>query len=155
MGNGWRPKYGHPDDNQAGIISVARRMHASYMITTALGEGKPDVVFGFQGVNYVVEVKGEDGKLNPDQQEFHDGWKGRVDIVRNGDDLVRLLLGKVPPLPQVFGRKLTYKVIAVDEESGLEIPLVRGADARPVALPDDVAAALGRPRKPGGGLFEG
>lgn len=151
---GKRPSYGHPDDNQPGILAVARRMHASYMITTALGKGQADVVFGFQGVNYVVEVKGEHGKLNPDQQEFHDGWKGRVDIVRSGDELVRLLLGKIPP-PPVFGRKVTYKVVLVDEESGAEIPLVRGADAKPIELPQDVREALGGQPKPKGGLFEG
>lgn len=81
-----------PDGNQDGLVSLARRLGAKVTITSQVGDGFPDLVIGFQGRNYLVEVKQPGGTLRPKQKDFIAGWRGQVAVVDNGDDLVRLLL---------------------------------------------------------------
>lgn len=87
-----------PDGNQAGLVDLAERLGASVAITSQVGDGFPDLVIGFQGRNYLVEVKVPGGKLRPKQTDFIRTWRGHpVAVIDNGDDLVRLLLSREIP----------------------------------------------------------
>jgi Holliday junction resolvase len=84
------------DANQKEIIQAFRQMGCSVAPTHNAGKGFPDLVVGFQGVNFMVEIK--DGnkppsaqKLTPDQIKFHDEWRGQICIVNCVDDCVDLL----------------------------------------------------------------
>lgn len=47
-------------------------------------EGRPDLVVGFRGVTYLLEVKADGGKLFDEQILYHAKWRGRpIDVVRN------------------------------------------------------------------------
>jgi len=82
------------DDNQNEIVQALRGVGASIAITSALGSGFVDIVAGYRGINYLIEIK--DGskppskrQLTPDEQEFHDLWRGAVIVVRDIDEALR------------------------------------------------------------------
>lgn len=89
------------DSNQRQMTKAARDMGVSVWITSALGHGAPDMVLGIPTqrggyLNLMVEIK--DGskppsqrKLTPDEEKFHDEWKGQICVIGNLDDLVELI----------------------------------------------------------------
>lgn len=85
------------DKNQPDIVKEFRRLGASVTPTHNAGHGFPDLVVGFGGVNYLVEVKDpaqppSKRKLTPHQVKWHGEWLGVAHIVHTNDD-VRELLG--------------------------------------------------------------
>ena len=84
------------DANQAIITQALRQMGATVQHLHALGQGCPDLLVGWQGVNLLVEIKNgskppSKRQLTPDEQEWHDNWRGQVAIVESVEDAVRLL----------------------------------------------------------------
>ena len=84
------------DANQAEIVAALRRVGASVCDLSALGAGCPDVLVGYRGVNYAVEIK--DGgkfksqrKLTPAQVAWHRDWRGQVCIVETVDEALRAI----------------------------------------------------------------
>lgn len=78
------------DANQKVIVSALRDAGVSVYPTHMVGRGFPDLVCGYRGVNYLLEVK--DGtkppsarQLTPDEQEFVDRWRGAVIVVEDID----------------------------------------------------------------------
>ena len=43
-----------------------------------VGAGCPDILVGYQGRNYLIEIKTEDGTLTDAQVAFIDEWRGQV-----------------------------------------------------------------------------
>lgn len=79
------------DANHAEIRDAFRALGASVADTADLGDGFPDLVVGWRGCNYLVEIKTRTGKLTPDEVKFFDAWKGQAVIVRTVDDAQKLL----------------------------------------------------------------
>lgn len=86
------------DANQTEIVKALRQMGASVQHLHTLGKGCPDLLVGWRGVNILLEVK--DGekvpskrRLTPDEQEWHERWRGQVAIVESVEDAVALLNG--------------------------------------------------------------
>lgn len=84
------------DANQPDIVKEFRRCGASVTPTHNAGQGFPDLVVGFRGVNYCVEIKNPDQppskqKLTPDQIVWHENWKGQHIVVKTIDDVWQLL----------------------------------------------------------------
>jgi hypothetical protein len=74
------------DANQPQITAALRRVGATVEFLHTLGHGVPDLLVGFRGHNYVLEVK--DGakpaharKLTPDETKWHDAWRGQKAVV--------------------------------------------------------------------------
>lgn len=96
------------DANQPEIVQAFRRAGCSVAITSAVGDGFPDLVVGINGLNVLVEIK--DGakppsarRLTPDQVDFHGNWRGQVIVVETVDqaiDLVNTVRG-LPPLGHI------------------------------------------------------
>jgi len=79
------------DDNQKEIVDYLRKIGATVRSTAAIGQGFPDLVIGYKGQNFLVEVK--DGskvpskrKLKPDEQAFFDSWAGHVFVIERIED---------------------------------------------------------------------
>ena len=78
------------DRNQAEIVAALRKVGATVQPLHATGQGCPDLLAGFQGANFLLEVKDwtkppSKRALTPDQVEWHGGWKGQVAIVETVD----------------------------------------------------------------------
>ena len=79
------------DRNQPAIVEELRGAGASVQLLHTVGQGCPDILIGWRGVNLLVEIKSDVGKLTDDEREFFDGWRGQVTIVRTVEDARRLL----------------------------------------------------------------
>jgi hypothetical protein len=85
------------DANQKAIVDTFRAIGATVQILSMVGKGCPDIIVGFKGVNYLIEIK--DGskpksaqKLTEHEQKFFDSWKGQVCLITSNDDAIALLL---------------------------------------------------------------
>jgi hypothetical protein len=86
------------DSNHAEIIKALRKIpKLSVFSTHEVGKGFPDIVIGYKGINYLIEIK--DGnkppsarKLTPDEVKFHHEWHGQIAIIKNLDELLQIIL---------------------------------------------------------------
>lgn len=71
-------KFSHRrDKNEKEIVAALRRFGATVSLIDAVrSDGVPDLLVGFDGRNYLIEVKSRDGKLSPGQKRWHEKWKG-------------------------------------------------------------------------------
>lgn len=79
------------DRNQAEIVGALRAVGASVQPLHAVGQGCPDLLVGFRGRCFAIEVK--DGllppsarKLTPAQVEWHGAWRGHVAVVTSAEE---------------------------------------------------------------------
>ena len=87
------------DKNHGTIVDALRAFGVSVADTSALGDGIPDLLAGFKGRNFWLEVKDGDGSLTPDQLDFVARWRGEeVRVVRTVDDALRAV-GVLPAKP--------------------------------------------------------
>lgn len=71
------------DRNQSEIVAALRDVGATVQPLHSVGAGCPDLLVGYRGRNFLIEVKDwqaptSDRKLNDRQVEWHGGWKGQV-----------------------------------------------------------------------------
>jgi hypothetical protein len=88
------------DRNQAEIVQSLRSIGATVQPLHAVGEGCPDLLVGFRGVNYLIEVKDWQNppskrQLNAVQEEWHGGWKGQVAKIETVDAAIALVTGQI------------------------------------------------------------
>ena len=77
---------GRVDANQSDIVDVLRSYGFNVYSLATVGSGMPDLLVGYQGVTYLIEVK--DGskppsarKLTDDEAEWHATWSGGKVVV--------------------------------------------------------------------------
>jgi hypothetical protein len=86
------------DANQAQIVKALRQMGMLVECTHAAAGGFPDLVIGWQGRTYQVEVKCG-SNLTPAQVRYHAKWAGYVTIIENVEQaaaLVSKIKGDLP-----------------------------------------------------------
>jgi len=79
------------DNNQESIVADLRNIGCSVEVLSQVGGGCPDILVGYRGDNYLMEIKGQRGLLSDDQVEWHMGWNGQVAIVRSFDDALKVI----------------------------------------------------------------
>lgn len=85
------------DANQQEIVSALRSIPGvSVAVTSALGDGFPDLVLGYKARTYLVEVK--NGELSPsrkqltdDEQEFKDKWTGHYSVCESLEEILKVI----------------------------------------------------------------
>ena len=84
------------DANQREIVEYLRERGASVQPLHTVGQGCPDILVGYAGINYALEIK--DGtkpmsarKLTPQEQDWHDKWQGQVEVVASTWDCAVVL----------------------------------------------------------------
>lgn len=84
------------DGNQQEIVRILRDCGATVQHLHAVGDGCPDLLCGYRGVNFLLEVK--DGSkvpsarlLNARQQEWHENWRGRAHVVESPEQALRVI----------------------------------------------------------------
>jgi len=86
------------DKNQATLVKQLRDGGRTVITLQSVGNGCPDLLVGYKGVNYLLEVK--DGskppskrKLTPDQISFRRDWNGKMSVVTSIDGALRATCG--------------------------------------------------------------
>ena len=85
------------DKNHAEVVAALRKVGASVQSLASIGKGCPDLLVGYHGILYLMEIK--DGSnvpskqlLNPDQKKWHDAWTGSpVYVVRSIEQALKIL----------------------------------------------------------------
>jgi hypothetical protein len=67
------------DTNEPGIIKGLRSVGAT--VRTLSEKGMGDLIVGYRGRNYLLEVKMPGEKLTTDEHDFHSEWQGQIAIV--------------------------------------------------------------------------
>ena len=81
------------DSNQSRIVNALRLGGASVTTLHTVGNGCPDIVVGLRGVNYLIEIKTDTGKLNSNEIRWHENWNGQVAVVRTVEEAIALVFG--------------------------------------------------------------
>jgi hypothetical protein len=68
------------DANESAVIDALRAAGATVEQLSA--PDLPDLLVGFAGINYVLEVKGDKGVLSEGQWAWITEWRGRARVVR-------------------------------------------------------------------------
>lgn len=80
------------DANQAEIVDFLYDMGASCLSLALLGNGAPDLLVGFCGVDRLWEIKRPGQKPRKNQELWHRMWKGRpVAVIWSREDAAREL----------------------------------------------------------------
>ena len=87
------------DANHSQVVNALRQVGASVQSLAATGKGCPDLLVGYLGINYLMEVKDGDKvlskqKLNIDQEHWHNLWRGSVYVVKSVDEALKILQDK-------------------------------------------------------------
>lgn len=91
------PTYGRLDDNHAEIVDFLRSIPGvSVQSLASVAFGCPDLLIGYQDINYLAEVK--DGRkppskrrLTPAEVKWHEDWTGQKAIIKSVEDAAALL----------------------------------------------------------------
>ena len=82
------------DRNQPEIVQKLRDIGATVTVLSMVGFGCPDILVGWHGVNYLLEIK--DGEkspsrrtLTPAEMRWHRDWEGQSAIVLSADEAIR------------------------------------------------------------------
>ena len=88
------------DCNQKSIVAGLRQVGATVYVTAQIGGGFPDLVVGFRGRNFLLEVKVRINKksgasrLSPitgAQKSFASTWRGQYCLVSNSEEALRYI----------------------------------------------------------------
>ena len=85
------------DANQPEIVKALKAAGCSVLDLHEVGKGCPDLLVGWQGQDLLVEIKTEDGKLEPVQVDFHRDWRGRCIVARSAAEVFAALGLEVRP----------------------------------------------------------
>lgn len=85
------------DANQKDIMDKLRCIpNLSVISTHTIGKGFPDIIVGYKGKNFMIEIK--DGnkppsrrKLTSDELVFKMKWKGQIDVCNSFEDVFELI----------------------------------------------------------------
>lgn len=85
------------DANQEQIVMALRVVGATVQSLAGVGKGVPDLLVGYQGETYLIEVKDGDKvpsarKLTPDQEDWHGKWTGgTLRVANNVQDALNII----------------------------------------------------------------
>lgn len=78
--------YHRLDANHREIVAALLAVGA-----TVTEKGPLDVLAGFRGTNYLLEIKTARGKLRASQRAFVTGWKGQCCVVRSVQEALQAI----------------------------------------------------------------
>lgn len=84
------PKKKRRDANHFEVVKWLKGLFFSVQDTSQVGDSFPDLVVAKHGINVVVEIKTDEGKLEPGQVEFMETWRGPSHVIRTMQDCIDL-----------------------------------------------------------------
>ena len=79
------------DANHGVIVAALRQVGASVQDLAKVGKGCPDILVGYRGQNYLMEIKTNKGKATLPQIAWHTFWQGQVVVVRDVDEALHVI----------------------------------------------------------------
>jgi len=79
------------DLNQPELVRALRGVGASVQTIHTIGMGCPDLLVGFRGHCFLLELKSATGRLTHYETEWQRSWNGHVAIVRTIDEALRAI----------------------------------------------------------------
>ena len=86
------------DANQGRIVRALRDVGATVTVLSQVGYGCPDILVGFRGINYTMEIK--DGSKSPSRQQltpaemrWHNEWQGQRAVVNSISAAISVIQG--------------------------------------------------------------
>ena len=79
------------DANHSTIIAALRQVGATVQDLAKVGQGCPDILVGYRGQNYLMEIKTNKGKATLPQIAWHTFWQGQVVVVRDVDEALHVI----------------------------------------------------------------
>lgn len=77
------------DDNERPIIEALRRAGAS--VEQLSKRGVPDLLVGWRGETFLIEVKTAKGRLTADESAWLESWRGQAVIVRSVEEALAVI----------------------------------------------------------------
>ena len=80
------------DANHTEIVAGLRQIGATVVDLAKVGKGCPDILVGFRGKTYLMEIKTKTGHVRATQEQFFRSWSGgHIAVVRSVDDAYNIL----------------------------------------------------------------
>lgn len=84
------------DDNQSEIVAALRGIGASVETLHRVGGGCPDLLVGWRGQNFLIEVKDgskppSERKLTGWQEHWHGAWRGQKAVAINVEEALAII----------------------------------------------------------------
>lgn len=76
------------DSNQKDIVSALETIGCSVLLLHRVGDNCPDILVGYRGCNFLMEIKTEKGALTEGQKEFRELWRGSTFVVRSPEEAI-------------------------------------------------------------------
>lgn len=83
--------HGKRDANQAEIVKALESVGASVLDLADVGRGCPDLLVGYAGREWLIEVKTPTGKLTPDEVAFARDWHGAVHVAHSPEEALAVI----------------------------------------------------------------
>lgn len=88
------------DGNQPEITKALRKLGASVQPIHTVGKGCPDLLVGYQGKNWLIEVKDPAQPkskrcLTPDEKKWHEAWQGQVAVIKDIYEILEMFSGRM------------------------------------------------------------
>lgn len=84
------------DSNQHEIVKTFLDLGCSVQHLHVIGNGCPDILVGYQSMNYLIEIK--DGmkvpsrrKLTRDERNWHLTWQGQACVIKSVDEAINFI----------------------------------------------------------------
>jgi len=80
------------DANHTEIVAQLRQIGATVVDLAKVGKGCPDLLVGWRGKTYLMEIKTKTGHMRATQEQFFRSWTGGyIAVVRSFDDAYSVL----------------------------------------------------------------
>ena len=83
------------DGNQSEVVEALRKAGASVTILARFGEVVPDLLVGYQGVTYLMEIKRPKEKLTELEQRFFTEWRGKPPVIVYTAEGALMMIGAI------------------------------------------------------------
>ena len=103
-----RYRRGKRDSYESLIVEALRQ--AGCTVDQLDGEGTPDLLVGYEGLNFLFEVKGKRGKLTDPQKRWHKRWRGQVDVISTIAEAKTIIHNSVDQMLGYRGRDIARKI---------------------------------------------
>ncbi len=89
------------DSNHDAIADALKQKGCSVVSLAEVGHGVPDLLVGFNGQTFLLEVKvkSKDVRIRPSQERFYANWKGGVGAIVHSVEEAWVVISQTIPVP--------------------------------------------------------